>query len=159
MYDVSYTCHFQNVVDTGRVIVCAASNEQASDIVTATLALPPSRTRLNVVRIKPSIFQVERREIDRQPARRRHNGGGNSIPPPNDLMPYRLLVSAVVRGRSESNAIRKLAEHLIDRTRANNSSAAHAHIAGLLVECAAPEQQRQVKALEAVELYRAKRFV
>lgn len=62
MYQVQYRVIYATTMDRGNVIVCAANRDAATDMVLALLKLPGSRTQFEVVRIKPSLFEVEKRK-------------------------------------------------------------------------------------------------
>lgn len=64
MYRVKFVRRISSEkVDLGDVVVCAASAEMASDAVVRWLDLPRSETEMDVSRVKPSLYQVSRREV------------------------------------------------------------------------------------------------
>src|SRR5262245_36721115 len=58
MFRLEYvTNHANGVVESGKVIVCADSHDQALDVICVQLDLPPSRTRiLQSIKVKPACY-------------------------------------------------------------------------------------------------------
>lgn len=52
-----------NTVDLGDAIVCAQNADAACDMVSMLLALPKSGVEMEVHRVKPSFYQVSRRQV------------------------------------------------------------------------------------------------
>lgn len=52
-----------DIVDMGDIIVCAASNEAALDMVCAILGLRASEVVFDIARVKPSFWQISRRDV------------------------------------------------------------------------------------------------
>jgi hypothetical protein len=52
-----------DVVDLGDMIVCAGTQDAARDTVAVLLAIGVSGTEWDISRVKPSIYQVSRREV------------------------------------------------------------------------------------------------
>jgi len=62
MYRVRFRVRYTNKIDRGDVLVCAANNDAACDMVIRLLKLPGSRTQCEVERVKPSIYVIDYRE-------------------------------------------------------------------------------------------------
>lgn len=63
MYRVKFALPLaENMVDLGDVLVCAASNELAQDLVCQVLEIRRSDAQFDVARIKPSLYQLGRKE-------------------------------------------------------------------------------------------------
>lgn len=112
MYKVTFRQHLPDTVDTGDVLVCAANNEAASDLVMMHLGLTPSKTVVEAVRIKPSVYELSRRELVRSDI---------AVLPSfvtgrarDELIQCEVSVTAVVAAYSEQNAVRRLANALIE---------------------------------------------
>ena len=64
LYEVWFQVDYGNLVDVGRVIVCAQDQAGAKEAAIGHLELPPSAlTRCDVKRIKPNLFLLERKEV------------------------------------------------------------------------------------------------
>lgn len=107
MYKVSFRQHTSDAIDTGDVLVCAASADAAIDMVMHHLGLVPSDTVVEVVRVKPSVYELFRKEVLK---------AGPSVP---DLhrdaaVLCEVSINAVVSAYSDENAIRRVANALIE---------------------------------------------
>jgi hypothetical protein len=64
MYRVKFARKLSvDTVDLGDVIVCAGSQEQAGDFVAQLYGLGSSAVEWDISRVKPSLYQVSRREV------------------------------------------------------------------------------------------------
>ena len=161
MYQVEFQTHYENLIDVGTVIVCAGSSEAARDTVIALLELPSSRTVTNITRIKPSLFQISRKEITRNrkiavPTYDPNNREQRERDPPPER--FDLQVSAKIVARGEKHAMRKLVQALQERN-GEHGAPVSKNIAGLAVNVTPQSRQRHLKPMESVELYRPKRFL
>jgi hypothetical protein len=66
LYEVWFQLHFENAVDVGRVLVCAADLQMAKEMVIGTLELPTaSLTHCDAKRVKPNLFLLEREIVEK----------------------------------------------------------------------------------------------
>lgn len=154
MYQVEFQTHYVNMVDTGTVIVCASDNNTASEMVIQLLALPRSRTKCETKRIKPSLYELTRREIktsETKPSARNHGEA-------QDMKDFNLQISAAVSGTDEKHAMRRLAGSLIHKSK--DQPVLDRHTKKLMVDCNAVEpEQRRLRSMEQVELYKVRGFI
>jgi hypothetical protein len=150
MYQVDFQAHFQNVADIGTMLVCASGQDAAGDVVLAWLDLPRSKTILKVTRVKPSIYQLQRRSVSKYTENASVRVTHREPPPP--LNKFNISISAVVTGHSEQHALRKVGGSVLARVGAPHSKPPVA----LAIECNLVEPQRKLKVLEQVELYKAR---
>jgi hypothetical protein len=157
MYEVAFQAHFANVVDIGKVIVCAPSQEGAVDMAITLLELPRSVTRCEVRRIKPSIWQLERREISKDDGSSRKNTGG-----PRPITPFsrfHLQIDAVISARSEFQVIRRVAEALLERVSGRKTQDTRNQALDIIVDCKPLHESaahHQQSTLERIEIFGAR---
>jgi hypothetical protein len=107
-----------DLVDMGDVLVCAHSSEAAADMVVQVLGLERSQTHLDVSRIKPSLYTIDRHEI-RESIATAHAGAVSAdlatratFPGVTESMPdehwYCVIAQANARAIDENEAIKKL---------------------------------------------------
>jgi uncharacterized protein YsxB (DUF464 family) len=113
MYQVTYIVHGEGA-ETGRAIVCAQNSDQAAEMVMAILKLPASRVRFESARVKPSFYQIDRREM---PAARKDKPQKNNDGATASV--FELSASCQVKAYSEASAWRKFGDGLIARASAN----------------------------------------
>ncbi len=156
MYQVDFQTHYENMIDAGKVIVCAADNDAATEMVLSLLSLPRSRTRCEAVRIKPSLYELMRREI-KPPVKVSNRHSGLAREEREELRDYNLSISAAVSGTDEKHAMRRLAGSLIHKSK--DQPGLDRHTKKLMVDCnpVLPEQ-RALKPMEQVELYKVRNF-
>jgi hypothetical protein len=110
MFAVDYICnHVSGLVETGKVIVLAESHEQAHDIATTQLNLPPSRTRCESSKIKPPCYVAAMSQY--------YPNSKVSVRSQRDapLAPthrFHITVDANTHGQSEQQVLRKIGEEL-----------------------------------------------
>lgn len=111
LYQVSFQAHYEDMIDVGSVLVCAASNDDAADRVRLLFDLPQSRSTFDVKRIKGNLWQLERREIERFAAARATN---KALSP---LANWFVSVSATIRAANETSAWTKFGHHVLTRAK------------------------------------------
>lgn len=148
MYRVKYVSRLGKEADLGDVIVCASNADAAMDTVRAALDLPASGTEYDVVRVKPSIYQISRNVksgLDGLPAMGTFPGSW--------FMPeqakWDLFVSITVSAPSESAAARKLG-NILATGDSNNKT--------LMVKCERKEYRVKESAVEKQGIYTAHRI-
>lgn len=151
MYEVSFQVHYEDLIDHGKVLVCASNNESATDMVRMLMDLPPSRTVFDCVRIKPSIFTLKRHQANKKAIGQSHNRG---------LSPtakYMISIVSTVRAASETNALRKLAHSLIDRS-CSDKAVLDKSIMELEISCDRQEYRPKPSAVEKQAIYKEHAF-
>lgn len=124
MYRVKFARKLQDdMVDMGDVIVCASSQESAISIIGHHLDLKMAETEMEVSRVKPSIYQISRREVKNSiSAIGAHTVAADAassatFPGVTECMPdehwYSVDAQANIRAESEEVAISRLATALI----------------------------------------------
>jgi hypothetical protein len=113
LYRVEFQTHYGSEIDIGDVLVCAMDRESAAATVMQLLQLPTSRTQYSVSRLKPNLYEIQRRRVPKN----KGGGHGQSVTggPGGPTTTYRCEISATVSGKSEQHAIRRLAESLYER--------------------------------------------
>lgn len=156
MYEVAFQAHFSNVVDIGKVIVCAPSQEAAADMAITLLELPRSVTRCDVRRIKPSLWQLERREISKNDDRPTRNVSRSL--PATPFTRFHLQIDAVISARSEFQVIRRVAEALLERVSGRKTPDTRNQALDIIVDCKPLHEsvaRKQESTLERIEMYRS----
>jgi len=156
MYEVAFQTHYVNLIDIGKVVICADNQDQAVDLTTASLNLPRSKTTYKVQRIKPSIFQIDRREVPVEAEKKKTTANYERGSPLFSI--FNCSISATISGRNEEHALRRLANSLVERS-ASSKAMIDRHTRNLVVECNLVTNQRELKSMEAVELYQPKHFI
>ena len=158
LYEVNYTAHFPHVIDTGKVLVCAANQEMAADAAVIMLDLPRSITQCVVSRVRPAVYIIERREIDKS-VKPKVKGGPviGAIGPA--ISKFHILIEAVFSGRTEEHALRKLVTALnekLARKKQPDSVASDMRID--IIPFGPQSREHHARAMEQVETYRPKTF-
>ncbi len=153
MYQVSFQTHYENKIDMGKVLICAETAESASDLVIVAMELPRSKTKCESVRIKPSIYKLERREVHKPKGISVVNGGGDS-----PMRNYRCNASATIRATNEDHAMRRLATSIDERC-ASDKAMIPNYASSLVLDCEQIVDQGRMKRLESVELYKGKNLL
>jgi hypothetical protein len=156
MYEVQYTTHFPHVIDTGKVLVCANSQEMAADAAVVMLELPRSSTQCVVNRIRPAVYIIERREIDKTPKPKIKGGVMATIGPV--FTKFHLLIEGVFSARTEEHALRKLTTALNDKL-ARKKDMIVPDLKIEIFQFGGERSQARASAMERVETYRPKSFV
>lgn len=115
LYEVSFQTNYEDAIDCGKLIVCAKSNDEAADRVRISLDLPASRTVFTVNRIKENLFQMDRRQIEKNLAARA------SVAAFAPKQKFILGVTSTIRAASETLAWIKLGHAIIDRSKAKKA--------------------------------------
>jgi len=160
MYRVTFQVFYENVIDTGDYIICASSQEMAADAIMQYLELPRSRTRFEVVRVRPGIYEISRKEID-MPEKKstiRHYHDGRD-PEPVRVHKYSVHVAGIITARNENNALNKLVKRLSDSANEKRMVRSEPRSIGLYVECKALDEPREIGGMAAVETYQPKHFI
>jgi len=150
MFRVDYiTNHASGMVQTGKVIVLAESQEEAHKIVAAEQNLPPSRTRFDATKIKPPCYPVE--------TNRAYGGPKTSAVRRRDDAPlvpsrnYHVIIDAVASGRYERQVLYKIAEDLHARAAGRPPR----HNVSMAITCQAAGPQASPRTgMDTIETYR-----
>lgn len=164
MYEVSFQTHYEDVIDTGKILVCASDNQHAVDTVRLFLGVPASQSVITANRIKPSVYQLDRREIKKNKAARNRldavhelNQAHGLTRPPVENSPWVLGVTAGVRAVSESAAWQKLAYAILERTH-HNSAVINGSVTELEMTCEQAAFRPKPSAIEKQAIYKEARF-
>lgn len=149
LFRVDYiTNHAGGIVETGKVIVLAESQEEAHKIVAAEQRLPPSRTRFDATKIKPPCYAVENHQA--------HVSAKTTVRARSDapLVPsrsFRVIIDAVAHGRYERQVLFKVAEDLHCRAAGRPPR----HNVTMAVKCEAAGSQASPRTgMDTIETYR-----
>jgi hypothetical protein len=137
LYKVSFRSQRGTLTETGVYLVCASSAPDADSMVAGVLGIPSSTCHFDTTRVKPSLYELSRNEYtglsrsvsgaaragDRDRAAETVVGG---IPLPRTpeptaappAMAHQITIAALVVARSQSVALRRLAEATITRASA-----------------------------------------
>ena len=127
MYRVKFARKLQDdMVDMGDVLVCANSQEAAITLVGHHLDLRMTETEMEVSRVKPSIYQISRREVKNSiSAIGAHTVGAGAassatFPGVTESLPneywHSVAVQANIRAENEEVAVSRLATSVIRGT-------------------------------------------
>jgi hypothetical protein len=149
MYRVDYiTNHAGGMVETGKVIVLAESQEEAHKIVAAEQNLPPSRTRFDATKIKPPCYPVETNQAYAGPKTSVRARGDAPLVPSRS---YHVVIDAIAHGRYERQVLYKVAEDLHARAAGRQSR----HNVSMAITCQAAGPQASPRTgMGAIETYR-----
>lgn len=114
MYLVEYETALPDVLEVGRVIVCAASNEQAISLALMAANVQPSATTASATRVKPSVYQLSKKEVPRPTANPRSFSATTEKP-----QQFVLSVRADIVAYYEGQAWRRLAAAIVERASSN----------------------------------------
>jgi hypothetical protein len=119
MYRVKFARKLaDDMVDLGDVLICAASQELACDSVSHMLGIKLSVTEMEVSRVKPSFYQISRRNVKHSistslaTAIDVENASSATFPNQTESMPeehwFAVMAMANIRADNENRAISKL---------------------------------------------------
>lgn len=115
LYEVSFQTNYEDAMDVGKVLVCAKNNDEAAERARISLDLPISRSVFTVTRIKENLYQIDRRQIEKNLAAR--NATAAFAP----KQKFILSVASTIRAASETHAWVKLGHAIIDRAKAKKA--------------------------------------
>jgi hypothetical protein len=151
MFRVDYiTNHVSGLVETGKVIVVAESHEQAHDVVTTQLNLPPSRTRCESSKIKPPCFVAETSQYYPQAKVSVRSQRDAPLAPTHR---FHITVDANTHGQSEQQVLRKIGEEL--QARGAQTKLRHNIPMSIACETISPSSSPP-SGLEKIEMYGAR---
>lgn len=124
MYRVKFAKKLSNdMVDIGDVLVCAQTSELACEGVARILELPRSETQMEVERVKPSFYQISRREVKGSVSTFDADAISASLASSatfpgvtearRDELWYSVAAQANIRAEDENEAISKLARSIV----------------------------------------------
>src|SRR5262245_1549560 len=149
MFRVDYiTNHAGGMVQTGKVIVLAESQEEAHKIVAAEQNLPPSRTRFDATKIKPPCYPVETNQAYAGPKTSVRTRADAPLVPSRN---YHVLIDAIANGRYERQVLYKIAEDL--HSRAAGRPPRHNVTMAVTCQPAGPQASPRT-GMDAIETYR-----
>jgi len=160
MYEVTFQVHYDDIIDLGKILVCASNNDAAIEIVRFFLGIPASQATFSAVRIKPEIAKHKE-------ARKRHDeihsmrdlvgaiSGVDNDPSPISMSPWVLGVTAGVRAASESSAWIKLGKSIIEKAH-SNSAKLHKSITELDMVCEQARFRPKCSAIDKQAIYKEK---
>lgn len=135
LYEVSFQVHYEDVIDIGKMLVCASDKDAAARTVQFFLGAPVSQTVVDVKRLKPSVYQLDRREVHKHKEARKRQDQVHTMRDVVDRLsesphkapslassPWVCTVTAGVRAVSETSEWVKLGHAIIDRAHHNGSA-------------------------------------
>lgn len=150
MFRVDYiTNHAGGMVETGKVIVLAESQDEAFKIVAAEQNLPASRTRFDATKIKPPCYPVETNQayVNAKTTLRRTRDDAPLVPSRS----YHVVIDAVAQGRYERQVLYKVAEDLHSRAAGRPPR----HNVSMAITCQAAGPQASPRTgMSEIETYR-----
>jgi len=149
-----------DMVDLGDALVCAASQEMAGDMVAHILGIRFSATEMEVSRVKPSFYQLSRREVNHSmttslaTAIDADNASSATFPNQTETRPdeywYAVMAIANIRAENDEHAISKLSHAIMrDITGEKQKSSTRE----LEIRCDRTEWHPRQSALEQQALY------
>lgn len=152
MYKVQFHSQQGQAVQSGTILVCAGNADAAEESVAAHLNLPRVSARFDTSRVKPSIYELERREFtlsDAIPMLDGDNKNCGSV--------HEITASAKVFAFSEATAIRRMATAMIDGASASKSKLPK-HVNELSVDVEKAAERVRPSRIDEQSIYREKRF-
>lgn len=152
MYKVAFNSQRGKLVETGSFLVCASNAESAEAMVSGAINLPPTVTRFEVSRVKPSMYELSRNEFtvkdgaDAGPSDDREDGAVHEI-----------RASAKVYAYSEASAIRRFANAVHENASANKKQLPKS-VNDLSVEVDRADQRVRPSRIEQQSIYKENRF-
>jgi hypothetical protein len=135
----------------GTVLVCSSDADAAAESVAFHFDLPRSQTVFDVVRIKPSIFQMDRHSVFKKETAASLNQQRDP------LAKFECEVVATVRAASEAHALRRLGQALVQRSGSQKALVDKA-IGDLEVNCQRRDFIPRSPAVEQNGIYKSTRF-
>ena len=151
MYEVEFRVHYEDLIDCGKVLVCASDNDSAAEMVRFHFGLPASQGTFDVKRIKPSIFQIDRRPIHKKAEAQSINAARDP------LAVFTVDVTASIRAASESHALRKMGTMLIERSKAEKAIVDKS-VSDIEITCNRREYEPRSPAIDRQAIYTHPRF-
>lgn len=111
LYDLRFQSHYPDMVDCGRLLVVAGSQDEAVKKALMFLNVPGSTTTFQIDKVKPALFQLDRTEVFKNVYRKDNKVAG--------LFPkvaFVLNAVLMVKAKSESSAWMKAANYLRNKT-------------------------------------------
>lgn len=152
MYKVQFRTQRGPVLDTGTALVCAGDAGAAEDMVSVHLDIPRHSTQFKTSRVKPSIYELRRREFTATPLSPNQHGDASQSGSVHEIR-----ASAKVFAYSEANAIRRFGHAVIDNASANKSSLPR-HINELAVDVEKANERIRPSRVEEQSIYRETRI-
>lgn len=153
LYKVEFRTQRGDAVETGTYLACARNTEDAEALIAATINAPPSMTEFTTRRVKPSIYELSRRDFKLSEIADFLVSKG----PEQEGAVHEINASAKVFGYSESSVIRRFAGALVESASATNRMPnKNVNELSLTIERAdhRPRQSR----VEEQSIYKEKRF-
>lgn len=152
MYRVEFTSVRGRLVERGEFLCCAQNADAARDLVSTVAHVQPSDTVFDVVRVKPSIYELRRSEFVKNDLPAFITGGKEE-----DGAVFEMTATAKVFAWSNENALRRLAGALIDEASANKGARSR-HVNELSVDIQKADERPRPSRVEEQSIYREKRF-
>jgi hypothetical protein len=164
MYKIKFKSQRGALVESGSYLACAASCADAEALIATHLPFSPSTATFETSRVKPSIYELNRYEkwLDDQP--QNVSGIGIVYPVPRPAMSptpprlYEIEATASIIAHSESTAIRRFTEAVVEHVSAGRFTPSH-HIHDLSVMIGEkPAPPRKTSRFDAQSGYKEHRF-
>jgi len=147
MYKVSFQTRYNDIIDIGECLVCAANNELAADMIRESLRLPISSTIFEVNRIKPSIYSLSRKEVIKNQNFHNHQTD-------KDPSVFMLSASCSIKAYSETSAWNRFSKSISERSFANKAVIEDGGIKDLEMNCERKELTPRSPAIEKQSIYK-----
>lgn len=151
MYEVKFRVHYEDTIDMGTILVCASDNDSAAEMVRFHFDLPASQTVFEVARIKPSIFQMDRHAVHKKAEA--HSRNLEREP----LGKFEMDVVATVRAASESHALKRLGQALVQRSSSEKAIVDNT-VADIEISCKRRDYMPRSPAIERQAIYTNTQF-
>lgn len=151
LYEVSFQAHYEDLIDVGKVAICASDKDDAAERVRMLFELPGSRTVFTTIRLKGNMLQLERREIVKNKTARSINKERS----PTAI--FLMSAASSIRAASEAHAWRKFAHAILDRCQSDKASIDRS-IMEFEMSADRKDHQPRISATEKQAIYTEKQF-
>ena len=154
MYKVKFHTQTEVRVDFGTYLVCAQNAEAAEQAVALTANIAPSTATFETHRIKPSVYELVRKEFTKSKVG--VSSTGIVTEAADDGAVHEVRASAKVFANTESVAMRRLAQALIDRASAKNNTTKHVN--DFCIEIERADHRPAPSRIDEQSIYKEHRF-
>jgi hypothetical protein len=154
MYKVKFHTQTEDRAEFGTYLVCARNSEEAEQAVALTANLTQSKATFDTQRVKPSVYELTRRELTRRELTISETGIVSDAKENGAV--HEVRSSAKVFANSESVAMRRLAQALIDRASAKNNTTKHVN--DFCIEIERADYRPSPSRIDEQSIYKEHRF-
>ena len=162
MYKVEIHSVRGPLVEMATYLVVAASSDEAERSALGFAGIPPITADVDVSRVKPSIYELSRRDFIKRPTdeylkMKEGLEPGMTVRNEEPGAVHEVRVSAKIFGFSESSVLRRLADALIKNSSANKAVQPH-HINELSIEIERADERPKPSRVEENAIYKERRM-